>query len=63
MCYESCLFYLESESKDVIKCFSQTEIWSLDDGAFNIKLAEPFLSGFYDYPELFLVDTQFCMNK
>ena len=43
--------------------FSQTEIWSLDEGAYNIKLAEPFLSGFYDYPELFLVSPDFCKNR
>ena len=59
--YKSYLLY--SVLEKLINVFSQTEIWSLDDGAFNIKLAEPFLSGFYDYPELFLVDTQFCMNR
>ena len=49
-----------SQVADVL--LSQTEIWSLNaDNVFTITLAKPFLSGFYEYPELFLVDPEFCM--
>ena len=39
-----------------------TEIWSDDEGSKSIKLADPKLSSYYRYPELILVDTQFCVN-
>ena len=38
------------------------EIWSLDEESKNIKLAEPILDGYNGFPELFLVDTSFCVN-
>ena len=39
-----------------------TEIWSDDEGSKSIKLADPKLENYRDYPELILVDTQFCIN-
>ena len=42
--------------------FRYTEIWSDDEGSRNIKLAEPKLTSYSYYPELFLVDTQFCVK-
>ena len=39
-----------------------TEIWSDDEGSKSIKLADPKLSGYYEYPELVLVDTKFCVK-
>ena len=41
---------------------SYTEIWSDDEGSKNIKLAEPILSAYYYYPELVLVDVNFCVK-
>ena len=45
--------------------FSPTEIWSLDesDKAITMKLAEPSLYRYYSYPELFIVDSDFCTKK
>ena len=40
-----------------------TEIWSLEDESFVIKLAEPRLTTYNGYPELWLVDRNFCINK
>ena len=39
-----------------------TEIWSDNEGSKNIKLAEPKLDTYWAYPELILVDTQFCVK-
>ena len=39
-----------------------TEIWSDNEGSKNIKLAEPKLTNYQYYPELILVDTQFCVK-
>ena len=39
-----------------------TEIWSDDGGSKTIKLVDPKLNGYYNYPELVLVDTQFCVK-
>ena len=45
--------------------FSPTEIWSFDDvdNAITMKMAEPILFGYYSYPELFIVDSDFCVKK
>ena len=44
---------------------SKTEIWSLDDNDdyINIQIAEPNLNNYRFYPELFLVDSDFCTKK
>ena len=42
--------------------FRYTEIWSLDGISKNIKLAEPILGVYNAQPELFLVDTSFCVK-
>ena len=39
-----------------------TEIWSMDEGSKNIKLADPKLTDYYYYPELVLVDINFCVK-
>ena len=41
---------------------SYTEIWSLDRDSKIIKLAEPQLDNYQMYPELFLVDTDYCVT-
>ena len=45
--------------------FSKTEIWSHDenDNTFNMKFAEPNLNNYRYYPELFIVDSDFCTKK
>ena len=45
--------------------FSKTEIWSLDenDESVNMKNAEPSLTYYGVYPELFIVDSDFCTKK
>ena len=45
-----------------ISLFSKTEIWSLDenDDTVNMKIAEPNLNNYDYYPELFMVDSDFC---
>ena len=45
------------------KFLRYTEIWSDDEGSKNIKLADPKLSGYSEYPELVLVDTNFCIKS
>jgi len=40
-----------------------TEIWSNNEGSKNIKLAQPKLTDYVFYPELILVDTQFCVKS
>ena len=49
----------------LINLFSKTEIWSLDDNdvTVNMKIAEPNLSNYYNSPELFIVDSDFCTKK
>ena len=42
--------------------FRYTEIWSDDEGSKSIKLADPKLNGYFYYPELMLVDTNFCVK-
>ena len=44
---------------------SKTEIWSLDgnDDHVNIQIAEPNLNNYRYYPEMFLVDSDFCTKK
>lgn len=50
---------------NLIYTFSKTEIWSLDenDNTVNMKMAEPDLSLYVYYPELFIVDSDFCTKK
>ena len=45
--------------------FSSTEIWSMDnnDNSVNVKVAEPILSYYAYYPELFLVPSDFCSRN
>ena len=45
--------------------FSNTEIWSLDekDDVVNMKIADPTLNRYRLYPELFIVDSDFCTKK
>ena len=46
--------------------FSKTEIWSLgenDDAVHTVKIADPSLNDYEYYPELFIVDADFCTNK
>ena len=56
------------ESKMVTFCLllymflRYTEIWSDDGGSKSIKLADPKLNSYYYYPELVLVDTEFCVK-
>ena len=44
---------------------SETEIWSLNenDDTVNVKIAEPNLRDYQYYPELFIVDSDFCTKK
>ena len=43
--------------------FRSTEIWSIaKNGKKNIQLVEPKLSNYSFYPELFLVDINFCVK-
>ena len=45
------------------KNFRHTEIWSLDGESYNIKLAQPKLMEYFYYPELFVVDADYCVTK
>ena len=49
----------------IIDLFSKTEIWSLDenDDTVNTKIAEPKLDEYSYYPELLIVDSDFCTRK
>ena len=51
--------------KKMIDLFSETEIWTLDetDNTVNVKIAEPNLNSYRFYPELFIVDSDFCTKK
>jgi len=40
-----------------------TEIWSKENNSYNIKLASPKVNDFRHYPELLLVDPNFCVKK
>ena len=44
---------------------SKTEVWTLDenDDTINMKIAEPTLNNYSLYPELFIVDSDFCTKK
>ena len=68
--------YMSSVEKEHCKTFhvksalliyilSKTEIWLLDenDDTVNVKIAEPNLQGYKYYPELFIVDSDFCIKK
>ena len=45
--------------------FSKTEIWPLDEinNIASMKNAEPYLKGYHYYPELFIVESDFCIKK
>ena len=46
--------------------FRMTEIWRQDENSFgsSLTLSDPVLESYYRYPELFLVDINFCVpNK
>ena len=45
-----------------LKNFRYTEIWSNDGESKSIKLADPQLDNYYEYPELFLVDIDYCVK-
>lgn len=57
----------KSEMFQIEKSYSQyfryTEIWSDKNGTKKIELAEPQLVDHFDYPELALVDTNFCVRR
>ena len=44
---------------------SPTEIWSLtdEDEIANINIAEPFLKNYSYFPEIFLVNSDFCTRN
>ena len=42
--------------------FRYTEIWSDKNGTKNIQLADPKLDGYAYYPELQLVDIDYCVK-
>ena len=46
----------------VIVIFRYTEIWSNDEGSKNIKLADPKLDYYLYYPEMVLVDVNYCVK-
>ena len=45
--------------------FSKTEIWSVDenDDTVSMKIGNTTLTNYYWYPELFIVDSDFCTKK
>ena len=49
----------------IIYLLSKTEIWSLDenDDTVNMEIAEPNLKNYQFYPELIIVDSDFCTKK
>ena len=51
--------------KIFIHDLSKTEVWTLDenDDTINMKIAEPTLDNYAYYPELFIVDSDFCTKK
>ena len=59
----------DGESKMITFCLLKytflryTEIWSDDGGSKSIKLADPKLKDYHYYPELVVVDTQFCVKS
>ena len=57
-------FFSEPYEK-MIDLFSETEIWTLDetDNTVYVKIAEPNLNNYDLYPELFIVDSDFCIKK
>ena len=48
--------------KSLCKYFRCTEIWSYENGKRHTELADPQLYDFTDYPELALVNTNFCVK-
>ena len=48
-----------------ISIFRKTEICSFNhnDDTVNMKIAEPSLNNYRYYPELFIVDSDFCTKK
>ena len=67
---ESLLLAVKELSRKLLRSFkislislSRTEIWSFeDDDAVNMKIAEPTLTAYECYPELFVVPSDFCSN-
>ena len=51
--------------RSFIYLFSKTEIWLLDENndITNGKIAEPSLASYNYFPELFIVDSDFCVKK
>ena len=51
--------------ENITYLFSETEIWSMDDedDTVNMKIADPILNNYRVYPELFIVDSDFCTKK
>ena len=49
----------------LIYLFSKTEIWLLDenDDITNVQIGDPMLENFAYYPELFTVDSDFCVQN
>ena len=49
----------------LIYLLSETEIWSLNENndTINMNVADPILSDYEYYPELFIVDSDFCTKK
>ena len=45
--------------------FSPIEVWSIDaeDDTVNMKIAGPDLYQYQEYPELFIVDSDFCTKN
>ena len=46
-----------------LKNLRYTEIWSNDGESKSIKLADPQLDDYFHYPELFLVDIDYCVKS
>ena len=40
-----------------------TEIWSMKENELYLHLTEPKLNNYYRYPELFLVDSDYCTRN
>ena len=50
-------------AKSYSKYFRYTEIWTNKNGTKNIQLADPQLYDYYGYPELQLVDVNYCVKQ
>ena len=63
--HETRYIFDENKNHSFINLFSKTEIWSLDenDNMVNLKIADPNLSDYSWFPELFIVNSDFCVKK